>query len=94
MTPKSAKKTRKSAKTTKSAKAAPGVTKPGRVSLKKAVSALQKLLRELDALPAGRAAAEERSVEGLRKQIEGMVLTMEGACQSGAGTDDFSFPSA
>lgn len=94
MTQKSAKKTAKSSKATRTAKASPGGTKPRRVSLKKAVAALRTLLRELDTLPAARAAAEERSVEGLRKQIEGMVLTMEGACQGRDGGDDFSFPSA
>jgi hypothetical protein len=95
VTQKRSKTSAKAAKTTTTTtKATPGGTPPKRVSLKKAVAALQKLLRELEALPAAKAAVEGRTVEGLRKQIEGMVLTMEGACQGRNGGDDFSFPSA
>ena len=97
MTQKRSKKTAKAAtttRTTKTAKASPGGGSPKQVSLKKAVAALRKLLRELDALPAARAAAEGRTVEGMRKQLEGMVLTLEGACAGRDGSSDFSFPSA
>ena len=97
MTQKRSKKTAKAATTTRTArttKASPGGGPPKQVSLKKAVAALQKLLRELDTLPTTRAAAEGRTVEGLRKQLEGMVLTLEGACAGRGGSADFSFPSA
>ncbi len=67
-----------------------------RVSLKKAVKALDTLLKELNDLSAASAPedANTRVVDGMRKQIEGMALTMRGACEGQGGQDDFSFPSA
>lgn len=67
-----------------------------RVSLKKAVAAIEKLLAELDELPAAKDPKDPdaRVVNGMRKQLEGMRLTMTGACHGGGGQDDFSFPSA
>lgn len=67
-----------------------------RVSLKKAVAALETLLAELEELPEAtdEKLAESRTVDGMRKQLQGMVLTMKGACQGRNGQDDFSFPSA
>lgn len=65
-----------------------------RVSLKKAVAALETLLSELDELPAEKdlTTGDDR-VEGMRQQLRGMVLTMKGACHSRDGQTDFSFPS-
>ena len=66
-----------------------------RVSLKKAVAALDQVLEELNALPVSdQKDPESRVVDGMRKQLEGMMLTMRGACQGRDGQDDFSFPSA
>jgi hypothetical protein len=67
-----------------------------RVSLKKAVAALDTLLKELNELPAASDPddPDARVVEGMRKQVEGMTLTMRGACEGRGGQDDFSFPGA
>jgi hypothetical protein len=65
-----------------------------KVSLKKAVAALETLIQEIEALPAAKdaKAKESQTVEGMRKQLAGMVLSLKGAC--GRNGDDFSFPSA
>lgn len=67
-----------------------------RISLEKAVAALEALLAELEQLPAATddRLPESRTVDGMRKQLQGMVLTMKGACQGRDGQDDFSFPRA
>ena len=67
-----------------------------RVSLKKAVAALETLVEELNALPAASDAddPDARVIDGMRKQVEGMALTMRGACEGRGGQDDFSFPGA
>lgn len=62
------------------------------VSLKKAVDALETLLSELDTLPGKElASSDKKEVDGLRKQVEGMVLMMKGACGR-RGQEDFAFP--
>jgi phage shock protein A len=67
-----------------------------KVSLKKAVKALETLIKEMDRLPAAQDARRKHhtAVEGMRKQLEGMVLTLKGACQGRSAQDDFSFPGA
>ena len=66
--------------------------KDKKVSFKKAVKALDDLVKELDQLPAATDARrkDHRTIDGLRKQIEGMSLMLRGSC--GKGQDDFSFP--